>query len=56
MEGKESGKKPEDSQSSNLKVNSKDLTQLISYLQELQVKGAPTQASSRLAVDDFPCP
>jgi hypothetical protein len=32
MEGKESGKKPEDSQSSNLQVSSKDLTQLISYL------------------------
>jgi hypothetical protein len=46
MEGKESGKKPEDSQSSNLQVSSKDLTQLISYLQELQVKGVPTQASS----------
>jgi hypothetical protein len=46
MEGKESGKKPEDSQSSNLQVSSKDLTQLISYLQELQVKGALTQASS----------
>jgi hypothetical protein len=46
MEGKESGKKPEDSQSSNLQVSSEDLTQLISYLQELQVKGASTQASS----------
>jgi 5-methylcytosine-specific restriction endonuclease McrBC regulatory subunit McrC len=43
MEGKESGKKPEDSQSSNLQVSSEDLTQLISYLQELQVKGASTQ-------------
>jgi hypothetical protein len=46
MEGKGSGKKPEDSQSSNLQVSGKDLTQLISYLQELQVKGASTQASS----------
>jgi hypothetical protein len=46
MEGKESGKKPENSQSSNLQVSSEDLTQLISYLQELQVKGASTQASS----------
>jgi hypothetical protein len=46
MECKESGKKLEDSQSSNLQVSSKDLTQLISYLQELQVKGASTQASS----------
>jgi hypothetical protein len=46
MEGKESGKKPEDFQSSNLQVSSEDLTQLISYLQELQVKGASTQASS----------
>jgi hypothetical protein len=46
MEGKDSGKKPEDSQSSNLQVSSEDLTQLISYLQELQVKGTSTQASS----------
>jgi hypothetical protein len=46
MEGKESGKKPEDSQSSNLQVNSEDLTQLISYLQELQVNGASIQASN----------
>jgi hypothetical protein len=46
MEGKESGKKPEDSQSSHLQVSSEDLTQLISYLQELQVKGASLQASS----------
>jgi hypothetical protein len=46
MEGKDSGKNPEDSQSSNLQVSGEDLTQLISYLQELQVKGASTQASS----------
>jgi hypothetical protein len=46
MEGKDSGKKPEDSQSSNLQGSGEDLTQLISYLQELQVKGASTQASS----------
>jgi hypothetical protein len=46
MEGKDSGKKPEDSQSSNLQVSGEDLTQLISYLQELQVKGASIQASS----------
>jgi hypothetical protein len=46
MEGKDSGKKPEDSKSSNLQVSSEDLTQLISYLQELQVKDASTQASS----------
>jgi hypothetical protein len=46
MEGKESGKKPEGSLSSNLQVSGEDLTQLISYLQELQVKGASTQASS----------
>jgi hypothetical protein len=46
MEGKDNGKKPEDSQSSNLQVSGKDLTQLISYLQELHVKGASTQASS----------
>jgi hypothetical protein len=46
MEGKDSGKKPEDSQSSNLQASSEDLTQLISYLQELQVKGASTQTSS----------
>jgi hypothetical protein len=46
MESKDSGKKPEDSQSSNLQVSTKDLTQLISYLQELQVKGASTQASN----------
>jgi hypothetical protein len=46
MEGKERGKKPEDFQSSNLQVSGEDLTQLISYLQELQVKGASTQASS----------
>jgi hypothetical protein len=32
MEGKESGKKLEDFQSSNLQVSSEDLTQLISYL------------------------
>jgi hypothetical protein len=32
MEGKDSGKKLEDSQSSNLQVSGKDLTQLISYL------------------------
>jgi hypothetical protein len=43
MEGKDGGKKPEDSLSSNLQVSGKDLTQLISYLQELQVKGASTQ-------------
>jgi hypothetical protein len=46
MEGKDSGKKPEDFQSSNLQVSGKDLTQLISYLQDLQVKGTSTQASS----------
>jgi hypothetical protein len=46
MEGKDSGKKPEDSQSSNSQVSGEDLTKLISYLQELQVKGASTQASS----------
>jgi hypothetical protein len=46
MEGKNSGKKSEDSQSSNLQISGKDLTQLSSYLQELQVKGASTQASS----------
>jgi hypothetical protein len=46
MEGNNSGKKPKDSQSSNLQVSGEDLTQLISYLQELQVKGASTQASS----------
>jgi hypothetical protein len=46
MEGKNSGKKPEDSQSSNLQVSGKDLTQLISYLQELHVKGASIQASN----------
>jgi hemin uptake protein HemP len=46
MEGKDSGKKPEDSQSSNLQVRGEDLIQLISYLQELQVKGASIQASS----------
>jgi hypothetical protein len=46
MEGKDSGKKPEDSQSSYLQVSGEDLTQLISYLQELQVKGASIQASS----------
>jgi hypothetical protein len=48
MEGKDSGKKPEDSQSStpHLQVSGEDLTQLISYLQELQVKGTSTQASS----------
>jgi hypothetical protein len=32
MEGKDSGKKLEDSPSSNLLVSSEDLTQLISYL------------------------
>jgi hypothetical protein len=42
MEGKEGGKKPEDSPSSNLQVSGEDLTHLISYLQELQVKGAST--------------
>jgi molybdate-binding protein len=46
MEGKDSGKKPEDSPSSNLLVSSEDLTQLISYLQELQVKSASTQTST----------
>jgi hypothetical protein len=46
MEDKDSGKKPEDFPSSNLQVSGEDLTQLISYLQELQVKGASTQASS----------
>jgi hypothetical protein len=46
MEGKDSGKKPKDSQSSNLQVSSEDLTQLISFLQELQVKGVSIQASS----------
>jgi hemin uptake protein HemP len=46
MEGKDSGKKSEDSQSSNSQVSGEDLTKLISYLQELQVKGASTQASS----------
>jgi hypothetical protein len=46
MEGKDSGTKPEDSQSSNLQVSGEDLTQLISYLQELQVKGTSIQASS----------
>jgi hypothetical protein len=46
MRGKDSGKKPEDSQSSSLQVSGEDLTQLISYLQELQVKGASTQTSS----------
>jgi hypothetical protein len=46
MEGKDSGKKPKDSQSSNLQGNGEDLIQLISYLQELQVKGTSTQASS----------
>jgi hypothetical protein len=46
MEGKDNGKKSEDSQSSNLQVSGEDLTKLISYLQELQVKGASTQASS----------
>jgi hypothetical protein len=46
MEGKDSAKKLEDSQSSNLQVSGEDLTQLISYLQELQVKGASIQASS----------
>jgi hypothetical protein len=46
MEGKDSGKKPEDSQSSNLQVSGEELTLLISYLQELQVKGASTQASN----------
>jgi hypothetical protein len=42
MEGKDSGKKPEDYQSSNLQVSGEDLTQLI----ELQVKDASTHASS----------
>jgi hypothetical protein len=46
MEGKDSGKKSEDSQSSNSQVSGEDLTKLISYLQKLQVKGASTQASS----------
>jgi hypothetical protein len=46
MEGKDSGKKSEDSQPSNSQVSGEDLTKLISYLQELQVKGASTQASS----------
>jgi hypothetical protein len=46
MEDKDSGKKPEDFPSSNLQVSGEDLTQLISYQQELQVKGASTQASS----------
>jgi hypothetical protein len=46
MESKDCGKKPKDSQSSNLQVNGEDLTQLISYLQELQVKGASIQASN----------
>jgi hypothetical protein len=32
MEGKDSGKKPKDSHSSNLQVSGEDLTQLISYL------------------------
>jgi hypothetical protein len=45
MEGKDNGKKSEDSQSSNSQVSGEDLTKLISYLQELQVKGASTQAS-----------
>jgi hypothetical protein len=46
MEGKDSGKKSEDSESSNSQVSGEDLIKLISYLQELQVKGASTQASS----------
>jgi hypothetical protein len=46
MEGKDSGKKSEDSQSSNSQVSGEDLTKLIFYLKELQVKGASTQASS----------
>jgi hypothetical protein len=46
MEDKDSGKKSEDSQSSNLQVSGEDLTQLIYYLQELQVKGASIQVSS----------
>jgi hemin uptake protein HemP len=46
MERKDNGKKPEDSPSSNVLVSSEDLTQLISYLQELQVKSASTQASN----------
>jgi hypothetical protein len=54
MEGKDSGKKLEDSQSSNLQVSGKDLIQLISYLQELQVKGASTQASSSGGFSLFP--
>jgi hemin uptake protein HemP len=46
MEDKDSGKKLEDSQSYNSQVSGEDFTQLISYLQELQVKGASTQASN----------
>jgi hypothetical protein len=46
MEGKDSGKKTEDSQLPNLLVSGEDLTQLISYLQELQVNGASIHASS----------
>ena len=42
MEGKDSGKNFKDSQPSYLQVSSDDLTQLISYLQELQVKGMST--------------
>jgi hypothetical protein len=54
MEGNDSGKKSEDSQSSNSQVNGEDLTKLISYLQELQVKCASTQASSSGGFSLFP--